>query len=165
MPIAKTGKWGPGALARAPDFAMRAPSFGDLVASQGRIARSADEVSAALQENLALTREVAGTSTLLETVITPAIESQGKQVWHLHERVARIEEKIAASAPAQEFARLSDENVSLAEVLADLQTRMEALGARVEDMDNRLAGVETYCGALEREIEETESQLAHAKKR
>ena len=166
MPIAKTGKWGPGTVARAvPNPGLQATTFADLVIEQVKIARSAKEVSTTLNDNLVVTRDVAEIRALVFNSIVPTLQAHDGLVRQLIDRVARLEQKTDTSTPAHEIARLSAEVGAVARILEALEKRFEALESRVEALDIRLSGVETHCRALETETEEIESQLAKAAKK
>jgi chromosome segregation ATPase len=163
MPIAKTGKWGPGSVARpAPAPGLKATTFADLVIEQVKIARSAKEVSTTLNENLVLTRDLAEARAMVFSSLVPAVQAHDALVRQLIDRVAKLEQRTDSSAPAREITRLDGEVGAVVHILETLEQRFEELEGRVAALDSRLAGVEAHCGALEAETEEIESQLAKA---
>ena len=155
MPLAKTGTWGPAPVERP---GPGSTTFAGLVAQQMKIARSANEVSTTLSNNLALTNDVVETRAMVFNSVVPTLQAHESLVRQLNDRVAKLEQRTELSTLTREVARLSDELGAVADVL-------EALVGRIDAMDNRLAGVEMHCGALEAETEEIEAKIAKAKTR
>jgi predicted nuclease with TOPRIM domain len=162
MPLAKTGTWGPAPVERP---GPGGTTFAGLVAQQMKIARSANEVSTTLSDNLALTNDVVETRAMVFNSVVPMLQAHEALVRQLNDRVAKLEQKTELSTLTREVARLSEELGAVADILEALEKRFEALVGRIDAMDNRLAGVEMHCGALEAETEEIEAKMAKAKTR